>query len=574
MLKLPFVVPPYPDEILGSWIARIKLHNGATAWHALLHEAKFEHYQRFLSFDIPNYSPALRELLAALGEKDYERLLLEHTTLPYWISFDAAPANKGLLPGTDTLPLVLGAGRRVIANLRQLGAQHLERLRARYCPTCLSRDLIKVGEPYWHRIHQLPNLSFCPEHWTRLLSGCPNCGRTNSLDADHEITPPRMKCSCGHHLNSAGTVIRPSRLQQRHTRIARAALSSGRPLCNQSQVQAFLAARIAPKELRRIIEETFGNSVTGQAGLLGDDIADNLSRWRCRTRWLSKFRAPHVCAVLASLAIDFQTAMQEASKLPREPVEKSVATLVKAARAFMLNHKAVYPERYASEGCGSHYWVLRLHDPHWLARLYPGAYSLPIPSTAQDRAYIRRFLKREFSSRRERTYRWRRLFNSNAGCRARIRDKQWFDKQHAKFHRLADKFPLSYPTTKLVNGMPCPLTSEKHLAALKDAFQAALLDKTKARPGGLSVLELAQRANLAPWTVNLLLTDNRQFRHEIRLARAELPRRRLIWAAEELVARGYPLGYTSLIAYAGCGHSKEVSVLATEIIKSIRLQQM
>lgn len=572
MLKLPFVVPPYPDEILGSWTARIKLHNGANAWRVLLREAKLDHHQHFLGFDIPNYSPALGELLPALGEKDYERILLEHTTLPYWLSFDAAPANNGFFPGTATLPLVLSTDRRVITNLRQLGSQHFERLKARYCPMCLSRDLMKMGEPYWHRIHQLPNLTYCPEHQTRLLSGCPGCGRTNSLDVDHEITPPRMRCICGHSLNSAISIVRPSRVQQRHTRIARDALSSGRPLCNQSQVRAFLAARVTPEELRRIIDETCGNSVTGQDGLLTGDIADNLPKWRCRVGWLSLCRAPHVCAVLASLGIDFQTAMQEASKLPREPVGKSIATLIKAARTYMLNQKAAYTKHRASDG-GAHYWVLRLHDPLWLARTYPRGMPRSIPSPAQDRAYIRRFLKNEFSSRQERTYRWRCLFDSSAGCRARIRDKQWFDEQHAKFHRLADKFPLRSSTTQLVNGGRRPLASERHLAALKDAFHAALLDKSDARPGGLSVLELAQRANLAPWTVRFLLTNNRQFRHEIRLARAELPHRRLIWAANELVARGYPLSYKSLIAYAGCGHSKKVSSLATDIIKNNGLQK-
>jgi hypothetical protein len=571
MLRLPFILNPYPDEILGSWIARIKLHNGAMAWRALLREARLETGRQFCTADIPNYSPSLGKLLVALGQKDYERLLLEHTTLPYWLSFDAATSDKGFLAGTLTLPLLLTKGRQVITNMGMVAIHHREKLRMRYCPTCLSSDYMDVGEPYWHRIHQLPNLTYCAKHRILLLSCCPCCGRTNLVDADNHITPPRMRCACGHDLCCGGTIVQPSRLQKHHTEIACDALSSGHPICNQSQIHAFLAARIAPEKLRRVIEKTCGNSVTGQAGLLEDDSADVMRNWRCSAGWLSNLRSPHVCALLAALGIDFQTAVQEASRLPAIHSEKGIAELVKTARAFMLKHRQLYPKRPSSNGADIHYWVLRLHDPAWLQRNYPKAKYPSFPSTQQDRASIRLALSGNFESRRARTYRWKCAYYSSAGCRARIRDRQWFDGQHAKFRRLIAQFAPLSRAKNCVDGIPRPSPVEMHLAALKDAFQAALLDKPRA--GGLSTSELAQRAGLGPWTVEVLLGKNPPLRQEIKLARADLVRRRLTQAAEEFVTQGWPLRFNSLIAYAGCGHGKKALTITGELLKACRTQQ-
>lgn len=33
-----------------------------------------------------------------------------------------------------------------------------------YCPTCRLRDISEFGISYWHRIHQLPVVCFCPQH--------------------------------------------------------------------------------------------------------------------------------------------------------------------------------------------------------------------------------------------------------------------------------------------------------------------------------------------------------------------------------------------------------------------------
>lgn len=38
----------------------------------------------------------------------------------------------------------------------------------RYCPQCPQEQLVKLGEPYWKRMHQLPGIDVCIEHCCKL----------------------------------------------------------------------------------------------------------------------------------------------------------------------------------------------------------------------------------------------------------------------------------------------------------------------------------------------------------------------------------------------------------------------
>ena len=39
----------------------------------------------------------------------------------------------------------------------------------RYCPLCIKEDIQKYGETYWHRVHHLPGVYFCPIHEIPIL---------------------------------------------------------------------------------------------------------------------------------------------------------------------------------------------------------------------------------------------------------------------------------------------------------------------------------------------------------------------------------------------------------------------
>ncbi|WP_175887272.1 TniQ family protein [Burkholderia contaminans] len=174
MLRLPFVPPPYPDEILGSWLARIRLYNGPQAWRSLFEKAtRVRTAPRFL-YDIPQYSYFNYQLFTSL-EIDYEEVLVNLTTLPYRLTFDAAESTAGNLLGTKSLPKLYTGANVISSNLRRVLQSGPKEVGIRYCPTCLKSDHIIFGEPYWHRTHQLPNMLYCHLHSVRLRTGCPKC---------------------------------------------------------------------------------------------------------------------------------------------------------------------------------------------------------------------------------------------------------------------------------------------------------------------------------------------------------------------------------------------------------------
>lgn len=62
----------------------------------------------------------------------------------------------------------------------------------KYCPTCLIEDEVKYGEPYWHRVHQLRGVFYCPEHRDKLVYSAIQCRTkypTVALTKEVKIAP-------------------------------------------------------------------------------------------------------------------------------------------------------------------------------------------------------------------------------------------------------------------------------------------------------------------------------------------------------------------------------------------------
>ncbi len=73
-------------------------------------------------------------------------------------------SDKELLPilRADAKP-----GRRKQAKMRLAIQNHVSWLR--YCPKCITEDFLTKGVPYWHQVHQLFGVKYCPLHGIPLL---------------------------------------------------------------------------------------------------------------------------------------------------------------------------------------------------------------------------------------------------------------------------------------------------------------------------------------------------------------------------------------------------------------------
>lgn len=89
-------------------------------------------------------------------------VLANHTLLPYYTRF--FEANK-----KQQVWKALRAGRGSgITSVRTLMTDGTEGLK--FCPNCYLLDTRKYGEAYWHRVHQIPLLGYCPMHKIPLVT--------------------------------------------------------------------------------------------------------------------------------------------------------------------------------------------------------------------------------------------------------------------------------------------------------------------------------------------------------------------------------------------------------------------
>lgn len=148
---------PYPDEVIGSVIARGARHSGLglSAFYLSIYGTKRSHSSFLMGSDFKR--------LGALSGTDPEELLLSHTVFPYATAF-MPTATKGELVAKA---LSLDTAEECIGSLTK-NITHGAAFR-RFCPSCAKADLGRYGESYWRRRHLLPASFVCLEHGTNLL---------------------------------------------------------------------------------------------------------------------------------------------------------------------------------------------------------------------------------------------------------------------------------------------------------------------------------------------------------------------------------------------------------------------
>lgn len=88
-------------------------------------------------------------------------VLANHTLLPYYTRFFAPDKKRQVW---EALRAGHGSGITSIRTQMPDGTEGLK-----YCPTCYLLDTAEYGEPFWHRVHQIPLLPICPMHQMPLV---------------------------------------------------------------------------------------------------------------------------------------------------------------------------------------------------------------------------------------------------------------------------------------------------------------------------------------------------------------------------------------------------------------------
>lgn len=149
---------PYPDELVYSVLARYAVYTGYTVYRSVAEDLFKNRLER----------PSV-EFLNGLTDDAFSRLtakrcitdmIHKHTMFDYYARFAPTVKRQALMQVLSEGDIKSFANR---VSMRTLGVHYI-----RYCPICAQEDRERYGETYWHRKHQMPEITICPLHHCQL----------------------------------------------------------------------------------------------------------------------------------------------------------------------------------------------------------------------------------------------------------------------------------------------------------------------------------------------------------------------------------------------------------------------
>lgn len=153
-----FFVEPYEDELLYSIIGRYHFYSGNSSTKETLYEL-FGTKSIIPTIEVTG---RIEYLCNVLENKDYnepEDFINKHTILPFYNPFLPTKRREYI---ENTMKSRNANG--LYAQLGIMAGSICKKYGLYYCPACVINDMKEVGEPYFHRLHQLQGVIVCPEH--------------------------------------------------------------------------------------------------------------------------------------------------------------------------------------------------------------------------------------------------------------------------------------------------------------------------------------------------------------------------------------------------------------------------
>jgi hypothetical protein len=163
-----FFPEPYKDEILYSIIGRYHYYIGNSNFRNTLEEI-FNSKNVVSSIE---FTSNLENLCDKFGENSMynsKYFISNHTLLPYYSVF--IPKMRRVKIENE---IKYKDGKGLYSKLGFLAGSICAKSGIKYCPMCFKEDVMKYGEAYFHRIHQLQGVLVCPDHGCLIVDYCIN----------------------------------------------------------------------------------------------------------------------------------------------------------------------------------------------------------------------------------------------------------------------------------------------------------------------------------------------------------------------------------------------------------------
>ena len=158
---ISYLPPIYPDELVYSWFCRYYVHSGCFTHKMALDDILYNRHNNPSKEFIGHLSSEAKEKIQSLYS--LEKLILEHTMFSQYARFLPLERKKNAL---YHLAHDFCDAHQLFAVLPRTESDRF----LKYCPACVAEDRKAHGETYWHRVHQIRNLTICPRHQCLLES--------------------------------------------------------------------------------------------------------------------------------------------------------------------------------------------------------------------------------------------------------------------------------------------------------------------------------------------------------------------------------------------------------------------
>ena len=174
---LAYIPEIYPDELISSWITRWKCHIGLATHSQTLRLIARKQSRVSTEFAVRFNDDVVNAVRQRYG--DLSKFLWNHTMLPYYVFFTDSHLRSKAVERVEQTGAVDISNYLIID---RVAVRHL-----RYCPICASEDRSTYGEAFYHRAHQLWDVSVCAKHGCLLCNTRVGISDMNPSIADMEI---------------------------------------------------------------------------------------------------------------------------------------------------------------------------------------------------------------------------------------------------------------------------------------------------------------------------------------------------------------------------------------------------
>ena len=166
--KLPFFPTPYPDECFYSILCRYHVRSGNPTSASTIKSLFGKNYVIASTLHTAFRAEYLGQWIPTSNKISPKRIVYDHSSYQYSLlcAIESASRFPFICQKRELKEYLDIPYKKLYTYGPRVGKRHGA---VCYCPACAEEERRVYGEPYWHVLHQMAGVEFCPVHGEPIL---------------------------------------------------------------------------------------------------------------------------------------------------------------------------------------------------------------------------------------------------------------------------------------------------------------------------------------------------------------------------------------------------------------------